>query len=321
MNYRTLGRTGLTISEIGLGGLSIGGPFTLGGYAFGRGEVDDKNSLKMTRVALDAGVSLIDTADIYGYGKSEEVLGEALQGRRGNVVVVTKVGNRGDTQEWFKDFSPAWVKSACDNSLRRLRTDYIDVYMLHTPDTDFSFTEEIFAPFNELKKQGKIRFYGCSLATPKQGMEFIASGFGDVMEVLFNVVEREAAEELLPAAEHADMGVMLKQPLAAGLLTGKYNKNTFFDEQDFRKTLYPRPLMNRRVDEAEFLASVADELQITLPQLALKYCLMRKEAASTVPGAKTAGQVLENARASDGVELPVHVLDRIHRTFTHGIVS
>jgi myo-inositol catabolism protein IolS len=320
MNYRTLGRTGLSVSEIGLGTLSLGGPFKLGYLDFGRGEVDDKNSLKMIQVALDAGVNLIDTADIYGYGRAEEILGQAMKDRREKIILSTKVGNRGDEKQWFKDFRGAWVKEACENSLRRLQTDYIDVYMLHSPDTDFQFTEEIFAAFNDLKKEGKIRFYGCSVVTPAQGLDYLDAGFGDVIEVAYNLFEREAAEELLPQAEHADMGVIVKAPLASGILSGKFNKNTIFDGRDFRSILYPRERLNQGVNVMDFLKPLAGEIGLSLPQLALKYCLMRREVSSVIPGGKTAGQLLENMRASGAPELPVSVLDRIEKGLAQAAV-
>jgi aryl-alcohol dehydrogenase-like predicted oxidoreductase len=314
MNYRTLGRTGLTVSEIGLGGLAIGGPFTLGGLAFGRGEIDDKNSLKMIQVALDAGINFIDTADIYGYGKSEEIIGRAVTGpKREKVIISTKVGNRGDEKKWFKDFSPAWVAAACEQSLKRLNTDYIDLYLMHTPDNDFRFADETFEVFNALKKQGKIRAYGCSAGSAEQGIKFIQAGFGDAVETAYSIAERGAVNELFPMAEHADVGIVVKAPLLSGLLSGKYDKNTVFDEDDFRKTLYPRKRLLQAIDVVDMLKPVAAELDLTPAQLALKYCLVRPEVSTVIPGAKTAGQILENTRASSNHDLPVSVLDQIER--------
>lgn len=314
MNYRTLGRTGLSVSEIGLGTLPIGGAFTLGNLEFGRGTVADKNSEKMVQVALDAGINFIDTADIYGYGKSEELVGKMAAGKREKVVIATKAGNRGDEQSWIKDFSSQWLLSACDNSLKRLGTDYIDLYLLHTPDADFMFTEEAFAPLNELKKAGKIRFYGVSVGSAEQGLQYVQSGFGDVMEAQFSLCERGAAEELFPAAQHADMGIIVKAPLMSGLLTGKYSKNSIFPETDFRHRLYPRGRLMQIVDVVDFLRPLAEELKLSPVQLALKYCLARGEISTVIPGAKTAGQILENARAADGIPLPVGVLDKIEET-------
>ncbi|MBL8026835.1 MAG: aldo/keto reductase, partial [Fibrobacteres bacterium] len=196
MKYRTLGRTGISVSEVGLGTITMGGPFRLGGIEFGRGEVDDRNSVKTIKVALDAGVNLIDTADIYGFGKAEELIGEAVAGRREKAVIVTKVGNRGDETKWVKDFTPDWIRKGCEASLKRMRTDYIDAYLLHTPDDDFVFTDDVFEMLNALKSEGKIRFYGCSVTGPKQALDLIESGFGDVVEVEYSIWERSAADEL-----------------------------------------------------------------------------------------------------------------------------
>jgi aryl-alcohol dehydrogenase-like predicted oxidoreductase len=313
MNYRTLGRTGLTVSEIGLGTLAIGGPFILGNVHLGRGKVADKDSEKMLNVALDAGVNFIDTADIYGYGKAEEIIGKVISRKREKVIVSTKGGNRGDEKKWSKDFSPSWIKNGCENSLKRLQTDYIDVYMLHTPDVDFEFNESAFDALNDLKKEGKIRFYGCSVATIQQGIDFINSEFGDVVEACYNISERDAINELFPLAEHRDMGVVIKSPLMSGLLTGKYDKNSIFDKSDFRKLLYQRKYLTEAINIVDFLKPIAQEFRLTLSQLALKYCLNRQEVSTVIPGAKTAGQILENSRASDGKDLPVTVLERIER--------
>ena len=311
MKYRTLGRTGLSVSEIGLGTLSIGGPFRLGGFDFGRGDVFDRDSEKMVSVALDAGINFIDTADIYGYGKSEEILGKTLTGKREKVVISTKAGNRGDEKEWSKDFSGGWLKSACENSLKRLKTDYIDLYLLHTPVMDFPFNEETFAPLNALKKEGKIRFYGVSVGNAAQGVAMVRSGFGDVLEVHYGLCERNAVNELFPVVLHADAGVIVKAPLMSGLLTGKYSKNSVFKETDFRKRLYPRERLRQIIDIADFIRPLAERLKFTPAQFALKYCLARSEVGTVIPGAKTAGQILENVRASDAPELPVSVLEKI----------
>jgi aryl-alcohol dehydrogenase-like predicted oxidoreductase len=311
MKYRILGRTGLTVSDVGLGTISMGGPFRLGGYEFGRGEVDDRNSVKTMQVALDAGVNIIDTADIYGFGHAEELVGQAIAGRREKSIIVTKVGNRGDEVTWAKDFTSEWIRKACEASLKRMRTDYIDTYLLHTPDDDFVFSEEVFTVFNALKAEGKIRFFGCSVTGPKQGMDLIQSGFGDVVEVEYSIWERSAAEDLFIECENADMGVLIKAPLASGLLTGKYNKNSFFDSNDFRTVLYPREQLNLAVNVADYLFGYTVELGVTMPQLCLKYVLSRKEVSSVIAGGKTAGQILENVRASDMAELPVAVLEKI----------
>ena len=319
MKYRTLGRTGLSVSEIGLGALPIGGPFRLGGIDFGRGDVHDRNSDKMISVALDAGVNFIDLADIYGYGKAEDVVGRMLKGTRQKIILSTKAGNRGDEKEWVKDFSSAWLKTACEKSLQRLRTDYLDLFLLHTPAEDFVFTEEIFAPLNALRKEGKIRFYGVSVGSPAQGKQSIDSGFGDVIEVEYNLCERGAVNDLFPAVEHADMGLIIKAPLASGLLSGKYSKNSLFPEDDFRFRLFPRDRLMKIIDVTDFCKPLAEEMNMTPAQFALRYVLMRPEISSVITGAKTAGQILENVRACDVPELPVSILERIEERVAEAV--
>jgi aryl-alcohol dehydrogenase-like predicted oxidoreductase len=313
MNYRVLGNTGLSVSEIGLGTLAVGGPFTLAGQDFGRGPVDDRNSRKMIQVALDAGVTLIDTADIYGFGHAERILSEALVGKRQKVVLSTKAGNRGNSREWYKDFSPAWIEKSCDKSLERLFTDYLDLYLLHTPVEPFAFDDALSGVFESLQKAGKIRFYGLSAATPAQALRAIESGFGQVVEIAYHLCDRSAEESLLTLAREKGIGVIVKAPLCSGLLTGKYNKNSFFAANDFRAVLYPREEFLKIVDVVDALRPVAGEEGLTLAQLALKFCLARPEISAAVPGAKTPGQILENVRASDGRGLSARAAGKLAR--------
>ncbi len=303
MNYRTLGRTGLSVSEVGLGTWAIGGPARLGGRDFGWGKSDDKSAVKGIEIAVDAGVNFIDTADIYGYGKSEALIGKALSDKRDRMIIATKAGNRGDDENWIKDFSPKWIKYACEQSLKRLKTDYIDLYQLHTPHVETELTDEIIQPFIDLKKEGKIRFYGISLANPEQGIDYIKKGYGDVVQTYYNIINREAEKELLPLCEEENIGVIGKTPLASGFLTGKYNKNTVFEENDVRKELYPRELYFSLIDRRDLLTKYTNDLGITYSQLALAFCLKNASLSTVIPGVRSAGQVLENIRASSEVIL------------------
>ncbi len=311
MKYRTLGRTGLTVSEIALGTITMGGPFVLGGYQFGRGDVDDRNSIKAIKVALDAGINLIDTADIYGYGHAEEVIGKAIDGRREKVILAAKVGNRGDENRWIKDFTPDWITNACEASLKRLGTDFIDIYMLHTPDDDFVFSDDVFSVLNKLKADGKIRFYGASVTGAEQGRKLIESGFGDIIEAEYSAWERSAVSDLFPECENEDLGLLIKSPLASGVLSGKYNKNSFFEANDFRSLLYPRKRLHQAIDVADYLFGYTVELGLTMAQFCLKYVLSRREVSSVICGSKTAGQILENVRASEAEELPLAIIEKL----------
>ena len=164
MQYRELGRTGLRVSEIGFGAWAIGGPARLGTVEIGWGEVDDAESLRTIQAALDAGITFFDTADVYGAGHSEELLGKALGGCRDQVVIASKVGNRTMPDgEWLKDFSSAWILEGIDGTLKRLRTDHIDLYQLHTARELADYTDDVINALDRLVSAGKIRFYGVSV--------------------------------------------------------------------------------------------------------------------------------------------------------------
>lgn len=304
MEYRTLGRTGLRVSEIGFGAWAIGGPSTLGGQPIGWGETDDATSLRALQTCLDLGINFIDTADVYGAGHSEELIGRAFKGQRDRVIIATKVGNR-DTPErgWFKDFSPQWVREAVEASLRRLQTDYIDLYQLHSPDRDFLYTPEVFDVFEELKQAGKIRYYGVSVGPWQHGVSVIHTGRGDALQVLFNLLEREAATGLFPLAQEHNIGIIVRVPLASGFLTGKFTPQTRFPPNDHRSIKYPPEKLRETVARVERIKAVAERLHRPLVQVALQYVLSYPAVSTVIAGAKTPEQVRQNAAASDGRRL------------------
>lgn len=301
MEYRTLGRTGLRVSEIGLGAWAIGGPSTLGGRPIGWGETDDAMSLRTLDACLDVGINFIDTADVYGNGHSEELIGQAFKGKRDRVIIATKVGNR-DLPErgWFKDFSPEWVQEAVEASLRRLQTDYIDLYQLHSPDRDFQYTPEVFDVFEELKQAGKICYYGVSVGPWEHGVSVIEAGRGDALQVLFNLLQREAATGLFPLAQEHNIGIIVRVPLASGFLTGKFTAETRFPPNDHRSVRYSPEQIRQTVARVERIKAVAQKLTKPLGQVALQYCLSHPAVSTVIAGAKTPEQLRQNAAASDG---------------------
>ena len=170
MKYRLLGRTGLQISEIGFGGWAIGGPFEVNGIPAGWGPVDDRQSRAAVLLALDRGINFFDTADIYGLGHSETILGDALRGHRDQVVIASKVGNRiGPEGRTCKDFSSAHIVKACEVSLQRLRTDYIDLYQLHNPSAVALWNGDAPEALERLQGAGKIRHFGVSISRSTEG--------------------------------------------------------------------------------------------------------------------------------------------------------
>jgi aryl-alcohol dehydrogenase-like predicted oxidoreductase len=301
MEYRTLGRTGLSVSEIGLGAWAMGGPSTLGGKPIGWGETDDAISRRTLEACLDVGVNFIDTADVYGSGHSEELIGQAFNGKRDRVIIATKVGNRDSPERgWFKDFSPKWVREALDASLRRLQTDYIDLYQLHSPDRDFQYTPEVFDVFEELKQAGKIRYYGVSVGPWEHGVSVIQTGRGDALQVLFNLLQSEAATGLLPLAQEHNIGVIVRVPLASGFLTGKFTAEMTFPPNDHRTVKYPPEHIRKTVERVDRIKAVAQKLKKPLGQVALQYCLSDPAVSTVIAGAKTPEQLRQNAAASDG---------------------
>ncbi|MGZ5472678.1 MAG: aldo/keto reductase, partial [Thermoanaerobaculia bacterium] len=229
MHYRKLGNTGITVSEIGFGGWAIGGVTEASGTPLGWGRTNDDESLAAIRRARELGVTFFDTADSYGFGRSESLLGIVLSRHRKDVVIATKVGVvRNSNGDLRKDFSKQHIYHAVDGSLKRLRSDYIDVYQMHNPTIDDLQRGEIQEVMEQLQDDGKIRFWGVSISTVQEGLEIVRRGWGHTLQVLYNVLNQAPADELLPLAKERGFGVIARVPLASGLLTGKYREGATF---------------------------------------------------------------------------------------------
>jgi len=312
MNYRTLGRTGLTVSEVGFGGWAIGGPFTLGKeLQAGWGVVDDSQSIKALETAFDLGVTFYDTADVYGWGHSEELIGKVFKNKRDKVVIATKVGNKiDDNGDWVKDFSRDFVLQAVEASLKRLQTDYIDFYQLHSPFMDFEFTGETFDVFEDLKKQGKIRFYGTSVTEPSQGIVIANLNKGDGFQVVYNILERQPEQELFPLCLEKNISIIARSPLDFGFLTGKFSKGVTFSKDDHRSNL-KREEIDARIEKVERIKSLFEKSSKRMARIALQFILNKREVSVVIPGAKTAEQVRDNAAASSEKPLSEDEIQKI----------
>ena len=299
MNYRRFGRTGLTVSEIGFGAWAIGGPFTLGKtFQAGWGDVDDKESIRALQTAFDLGITFYDTADVYGWGHSEELIGKVFKNKRDKVVIATKVGNKiDDNGDWVKDFSRDYVLQAVEASLKRLQTDCIDFYQLHSPFMGFEFTGETFEVFEDLKKQGKIRFYGTSVTEPSQGIAIANLNKGDGFQVVYNILEREPEQGLFPLCLEKNISIIARSPLDFGFLTGKFTKGAKFPENDHRSNL-KREEIDARIEKVERIKALFEKSSKTMAQIALQFILSKREVSVVIPGAKTDEQVRDNAAAS-----------------------
>ena len=321
MNTRPLGRTGLQVSEIGFGGWAIGG------NAFGNsyGPTDDAESQRAVRRAYDLGCTFFDTADVYGHGHSEEVLGAALQGLRDKVIVATKVGGnfynrdihplmrdrveqtlgrpleeieRGATLNVTHDanFTASYVRFAVERSLARLRTDYIDLLQLHNPPINVISTMATYEVLEQLKREGLIRFHGVSVHPPEEGIAAVNATMPDTVQIVYNLARREAEDAFFPAARTANVGVIAREPLANGFLAGKYAPDSTWERGDIRARM-PRPYVAQLTALGQRVKELAEKSGLTAAQLALKFVLDRTDIACVIVGMKTVQHVDDNLNA------------------------
>ncbi len=305
---RNLGRSGIEISALGMGCWAIGGPFWSGETAQGWGEVDDEESIRAVHRAMELGITFFDTANVYGAGHSERVLARAFAGRRSRVVIATKfnaVFDESTRQVTGSDSSPKGIRKACEDSLRRLETDYIDLYQFHDNGFPPEKAQPVRDTLEELVKEGKIRAYGWSTDFPKSA-EFFAQGEKCTsIQLQLNVFESDPA--VLAICEAYDLAAINRGPLAMGLLTGKYTAETKPSVDDVRGVKSPdwmKYFKNGRPNP-EFLKqrdAVRDILTSdgrTVAQGALAWLWARSPKTIPIPGFRTVAQVEENCRAME----------------------
>jgi len=304
MQFVTLGKSELKSSRIGFGCWAIGGTDW--------GPVDDDESISAIRHALDLGVNFFDTADIYGDGHSEEMLGRALGSERNRVLVATKVGGvREKGQPPRHDTSRDHIIEAIDQSLSRLGTDHVDLYQIHVPDPKTPVPETMHT-LTELVKKGKVRYVGLSNMSAKQTAEYMQYGPITTMQPGYSMIERQPEKELFPFCLANNISVLAYSPMARGLLTGKYGKGSSFHPADVRQvdTEFRGKTFEINLKCIERLRPLADGR--TLGQLAVAWALSHPAVSVALVGAKTAAQVEENAAAYDR-PLSAEVLARVNK--------
>lgn len=300
MKYRQLGNTGISVSEIGFGGWAIGGSVTISGVPIGWGKTSDDQSLGAIRRARDLGVNFFDTADIYGHGRSESLMGIVLPRRREDVVIATKVGIvRTSSGEHKRDFSKQHIFHAIDGSLKRLRTDYVDLYQLHNPALRDLEREEIQEAMSMLQSIGKIRYWGVSVSSPEEAVEIIRRRWGYTIQVLFNILNQAPAETLFPMAVEAGFGIIARVPLASGLLTGKFRADTVFPADDIRQNFLNARRMEEALQRVDEVKGIVGGSVRTLTGAALGFVLAHDAVSTTIPGAKNSHQVEMNVAAAE----------------------
>jgi aryl-alcohol dehydrogenase-like predicted oxidoreductase len=299
MQQRVVGRLGRPVSEIGLGSWQLGGDW---------GSVDDAAAMEVLHAAADSGVTFFDTADVYGDGRSEQFLGRFVKERAGeDVFVATKMGRR--VPQVASNYTLENFRAWNDRSRANLGVDRLDLVQLHCPPTEVYRSDEVFDALDTLVEEERIAAYGVSVETVEQGLMAIERPGVATLQVIFNAFRQKPLEELLPTAAAAGVGIIVRVPLASGLLAGKYNAQTQFGADDHRT-------FNRHgesFDVGETFAGVpfdvglaaVDALRPLVPggasmaQWALRWILMSDEVSTVIPGARNAEQARANAAAAE----------------------
>jgi aryl-alcohol dehydrogenase-like predicted oxidoreductase len=319
MELRELGRTGVKVS-----------PLCLGAMMFGAwGETDHDESIRIIHRALDSGINFIDTADVYSRGESEEIVGKALAGgRRDNVILATKVhGSMGDDPNEFGN-SRRWIVREVENSLRRLGTDWIDLYQIHRPEPDTDIDETLGA-LTDLVRAGKVRYIGSSTFPPSAIVEaqWVAERRGRERFVCeqppYSLLVRGVEADVLPTCRRYGMGVIPWSPLAGGWLSGRWRKDAD-DLTSRRSAMVPQrydlsvPENQRKLDAADALGRLADEAGISLIEMALAFVIRHPAVTAAIIGPRTMEHLESQLPAAD-VELPDELLDRIDEIVPPGV--
>jgi aryl-alcohol dehydrogenase-like predicted oxidoreductase len=319
MNHRVFGKTGWKVSEIGLGAWAIGG---------GWGEVAESDAVAAVHAALDAGVTFIDTADVYGDGRSEQIISRVLADRSEEVRVATKAGRRLEPHT-AEGYNRENLTAYIERSLRNLKVDTLDLVQLHCPPPEVYYRPEVFGILDDLVAAGKIRYYGVSVERVEEAIKAIEFPGVVSVQIIFNIFRQRPADLFFRLARERDIAILARVPLASGLLTGKMTRETTFAASDHRS-------FNRHgeaFDVGETFAGVdyetglevVEELRrlcpadATMAQFALRWILQFDAISVVIPGAKNPDQARANAGASDLATLDWETLESIRRLYEERI--
>ncbi|HEY4234939.1 MAG TPA: aldo/keto reductase [Lacipirellulaceae bacterium] len=319
MQYRELGRTGWKVSTVSFGAWAIGGSW---------GSVDDRESLAALNKAIDLGVNFVDTADVYGDGRSERLVAQLRRERKETIYVATKAGRRLNPH-MAEGYNRANLVAFVDRSLKNLGVETIDLLQLHCPPNDVYYNPDVFRVLEDLVAAGKLRHYGVSVKSPEEGLK--AMDFPNVqsVQIIFNMFRQRPAELFFEQAKTRGVGILARVPLASGLLSGKLTRQTQFEADDHRQ-------FNRRgeafdvgetfagVDYGTGLAAVEEVKAacppgMTLAQFALRWILMFDAVTCAIPGAKRPAQADENCAAADLPRLSSQSMDAVRRIYDERI--
>ncbi|WP_114571931.1 aldo/keto reductase [Exiguobacterium flavidum] len=304
MNKRKLGNTGIEVSEIGFGAWQLGNEKDWG-------KMTGTEAIHLIKQAMDEDCTFFDTAPNYGAGKSEELIGKAIRGKRDQVIVSSKGGHHSNGE---LNFDPKQLRLSVESSLGRLQTDYLDCLLLHNPPFSTLTNESPqFELLEQLKAEGKIRAYGASVDTGKEVIELINHTDSQVIEVMFNLFHQEPGESI-KLAHQQGVGIIGKIPLDSGWLTGKYDRHSTFSGIRDR---WSEEEIQRRAQLVEKVRLILGE-EVSMVQSALQYILSFKEVSTTIPGARNLTQLRHNLSASEG-ELSIRVLHKLHKLWEEEI--
>ncbi|NLX10711.1 MAG: aldo/keto reductase [Chloroflexi bacterium] len=316
MNYRELGRTGWKVSEVSFGAWAIGGAW---------GEVDDRESLAALHRAIDLGVNFIDTADVYGDGRSERLIAQVRKERSEQIYVATKAGRRLDPHVAEGYNSRETLTSFIERSLKNLDTDSLDLVQLHCPPTDVYYMPEVFGTLDDLVQQGKIKHYGVSVEKVEEALKAIEYPNVKTVQIIFNMFRMRPAERFFPEAQRRQVGILARVPLASGMLTGKMTRQTSFSTDDHRHfnrygESFDRGETFSGVDYETGLEAVEELKQIkpedmTMAQFALRWILMFDAITCVIPGAKRPSQAEDNVRAAEMPPLSDTVMQQVQAVY------
>lgn len=319
MNYRPLGRTGWQVSEISFGAWALGADW---------GHVSEADALDALHTAIDQGINFIDTADVYGDGRSERLIAQVLKERTEQVYVATKAGRRLNPHV-AAGYNRENLTAFVERSLQNLQVEALDLLQLHCPPTEVYYMPELFGVLDDLVQAGKIRYYGVSVEKVEEAIKAIQYPNVQTVQIIFNIFRQRPAELFFPLAQEAQVGILARVPLASGLLTGKMSRETTFSADDHRQ--YNRH--GEAFDVGETFSGVdfetglaaVEELRplvppgATMAQLALRWILMFEAVSCAIPGAKNRAQVLDNVNAANLPPLSDAVMARIQAIYDEAI--
>jgi aryl-alcohol dehydrogenase-like predicted oxidoreductase len=315
MKYRNLGKTDYEVSEVSFGGWAIGGTW---------GDVEDEQSMAALEEAVDQGINFFDTADVYGDGRSERLMAKLRKETDKEINIATKAGRRLNPHT-AEGYNKENLNKFVDRSLKNLDVDTIDLLQLHCPPTEVYDQEELFEILEEMVEAGKINKYGVSVEKVEEAMKALEHENVATVQIIFNMFRHKPADEFFAKAKEKGVGIICRVPLASGLLTGKFSKDSTFEEDDHRN-------FNRNgeaFDKGETFSGVdfelglkaVDELEeikpkaLTMAQFALKWILMHDAVSCVIPGGKKPWQVKDNAAASEAEDLSDEVMERVDEIY------